>query len=100
MHQGLSDQGRDSKIQYIEKLIHCSRDEIRPINIEKALREIHIDTNATSTSIGENLSHLDTYIAAVGRDINKFNVHVKTLIQSLLARREERKDLMADLFKG
>ena len=71
-----------------------------PLILKTALRERHIDTNATSTVIKMKLYNLDTYIAPNGNDFTKFNVHVKTLIQSQLARRKMSTDLMAKLFKG
>ena len=45
------------------------------------------------------LSNLDTYIPTVGHDITKFDVHVKTLIQLLLAVGEISTDLLANIFK-
>ena len=57
-----------------------------PLLLKIVLRESHIDTKSTSTSIRMNLSNLDTYIATVGHDVTKFNAHVKTLIQSLISR--------------
>ena len=70
-----------------------------PLILKKALREIHIDTNATSTTIRKNLSNLDTNIDTVRHGINKFNVHVKKLIQFLIAKRGVIMDLMEKLFK-
>ena len=68
--------------------------------MKKVLHERHIDTNATSTKIMMKLSNLDTYVATVGNCINKFHVHVKTLIQSLPARIYMSMDLLENLFKG
>ena len=77
MNQGLSNQGRARESQYLEILIHCSRYETRPVNIETVLREIHIDTNYNLNSISTNLSNLDIYAATVGHDITNINEHVK-----------------------
>ena len=64
------------------------------------LLESHIDTNPTSTEIKMNLSNLNTYIATVGNDINKFSFYVKSLIQSLLARGDMNSGLIENLFNG
>ena len=64
------------------------------------IRESHIDTNATTTSIRNKLSGLDTYISTVGHDITKFNAYVQMLIKSLETRGEKTHDLLANLFKG
>ena len=67
--------------------------------MKTVLRESHIYNNATSTAIRTNLSNIDTYIATVGHDITKFNVHVKILIQCIRARGEMSTDFLANLFK-
>lgn len=64
------------------------------------IRESHLDTNATTTSIRTKLSGLDVYLPSIGSDITKFNVYVKLLIDSLTARGETTQDLLINLFKG
>ena len=64
------------------------------------IRESHIDTNATTAHIREQLSSLDTYIGKVGNDIDSFNTYVKTLLEGLAARGETTNDLLSNLMKG
>jgi hypothetical protein len=59
-----------------------------------------IDTNATTTYIRGRLSSLDTYMKSVDSDVEKFNEHVKNLMDSLNARGQTTQDLLANLFKG
>jgi hypothetical protein len=64
------------------------------------IRESHLDTNATTSSIRTKLSRLDTYIVTIASDITKFNGYVRYLIDSLAARGETSNDLLTNLFKG
>ena len=64
------------------------------------IRESHLDTNATVSTIRTQLSNLDKFILTIGSDITKFNQHVKLLVSSLRARKEETKDLLIYLFKA
>ena len=72
----------------------------RPLILKTLLREIHIDTNSTTTAIITKLTNLDTYITSYGHYITKFNAHTKARIQSLIARGEIIRFLLANLFKG
>ena len=64
------------------------------------VRESHLDTNATSTSIRTKLTELDTYLPTIGHDITKFNTYVKLLVDGLRSRGETTTDLLTNLFKG
>jgi hypothetical protein len=64
------------------------------------IRESHLDTNATSSSIRTKLSSLDNYIGEIGSDITKFNQYVMVLIDGLRARGETSTDILTNLFKG
>lgn len=64
------------------------------------VRESHLDTNATISTIRTQLSSLDKYVQTVGCDIDKLNQHVKELVQELNARGETTNDLLVNLFKG
>jgi hypothetical protein len=64
------------------------------------IRESHLDTNATTSSIRTKMSNLDSYIMTIGSDITKFNGYVRLLIDSLAARGETSNDLLTNLFKG
>ena len=64
------------------------------------VRESHLDTNATSTSIRTKLTELDTYLPTIGHDIIKFNTYVKLLVDGLRSRGETTTDLLTNLFKG
>jgi hypothetical protein len=64
------------------------------------IRESHLDTNATTSSICTKVSNLDSYIVTIASDITKFNAYVKLLIDSLKARGETSNNLLTNLFKG
>jgi len=59
-----------------------------------------VDTRATASFFRENLSSLDTHMATVNSDIEKFNEYVKVNAEGLKARGERCDDLMINLFKG
>lgn len=64
------------------------------------IREAYIDTNATLSTIRTRLSSLDVYMREVNSDIEKFNLYVIGLVDSLAARGETSTDLLTNLFKG
>jgi hypothetical protein len=64
------------------------------------IRESHLDTNATTSSIRTKLSRLDTYIVTIASDITKFNGYVRYLIDLLAAQGETSNNLLTNLFKG
>ena len=64
------------------------------------VRESHLDTNATSTSIRTKLTELDSYLPTIGHDIIKFNTYVKLLVDGLKSRCKTTTDLLTNLFKG
>jgi hypothetical protein len=64
------------------------------------VRESHIDMNATTTYIRDQLSRLDEFLPLIDYDIGKMNLHVQSLIEALNARGETTTDLLTNLFKG
>ena len=64
------------------------------------IRESHLDSNATTSSIRGKLSSLDEYLPQIGNNITKLNQYVKLMVQALGARNEKTEDLLANLFKG
>jgi hypothetical protein len=62
--------------------------------------ESHIDTNATTTYIQDQLSRLDEFLPLIDYDIGKMNLRVQSLIEALNARGETTTDLLTNLFKG
>eukprot|EP00978_Attheya_sp_CCMP212_P039051 scaffold199403_cov49-Attheya_sp.AAC.1 len=64
------------------------------------IRESHLDTNATTTTIRNQLGELHVFLPTIGHDITKFNQHVQLLIKALTARGETTNDLLSNLFKG
>jgi hypothetical protein len=64
------------------------------------IRESHVDTNATAAAIRVQLANLPAYMQDVGSDIDKFNRHVRLLVQGLAARSETSNDLLVNLFAG
>ena len=64
------------------------------------LRESHLDTNATISTLKTRLSSLDVYMGQCNSDIIKFNEYVKVTLGELHARGEHTSDLLVNLFKG
>ena len=64
------------------------------------IRECHLDTNATITSIRQRLASLDTYLPTVDYDIGKLNMYVKAMLDQLAARGERSTDMLSNLFTG
>ena len=64
------------------------------------IRESYLDSNATTTSIRNQLSSLDQFITTIVCDITNFNAHVQMLIEGLASRGETTHDLLSNLFKG
>ena len=64
------------------------------------LRESHIDTNATISTILTRLSSLDQYMVTIHSNIKKFNIYVKQQVDGLYARGQTTNDLLSNLFKG
>ena len=71
-----------------------------PCMLKVVIRESHIDTNATTRIIQEELNKLDTYMVSIDSNIIKFNEHVQDLIKQLHARGETTQDLLANLFRA
>jgi len=55
------------------------------------IREIHLDSNATSSMIRTKLTNLNEYLSETNNDILKFNNHIGMLIDSLTARSKQLK---------
>ena len=64
------------------------------------IRENHLDSNATTTSIRNQLSSIDHFMTTVGCDITIFNAHVQLLLEGLASGRETMHDLLSNLFNG
>lgn len=64
------------------------------------IRERHINTNATESSIRTKLSSLDVYMAQIDHDIPKFNPYAKHQLQALATRGATTNDILRNLFKG
>ena len=61
------------------------------------IRESHLDTNTTISTIRTKLSFLNTYMLLIGGYIMKFNTYVKGLVKSLAARGETNNYLLTNL---
>ena len=64
------------------------------------IRESHLDSNATTTLIRNQLSSLDYLITMFGCNITEFNPHVQLLLEGLASRGETTHELLSNLFKG
>ena len=64
------------------------------------LRESHVDTNATISTILTRLSSLDQYMVTINSNIKKSNIYVKQQVDGLFARGQTTNDLLSNLFKG
>ena len=60
----------------------------------------HIDTNATTSFIRDELCSLELYLPQIGYDVEKLNEHVRHLMEGLTARGETTYDLLSYLFKA
>jgi hypothetical protein len=97
--KSISKEGK-SKITIWKDQYHVNGMPSGNLLLKVIIRESHLDTNATISTIRTNLSNLDTYMLKIGGDITKFNTYVKELIESLTARGEVTTDLLINLFKG
>jgi len=71
-----------------------------PCLLKVVIRESHIDTNATTRILREELARLDSYMVSIDSDILKFNRHVKSLLERLHARNGTTQDLLVNLFRA
>ena len=95
----ISPEGRD-KISIWKNEYHVLGQPAGVLLYKIIVREAHIDTNATATSIRTQMSELDEYMVQIGSDITAFNQHVKALIDGLAARGQTSNDLLVNLFKA
>ena len=107
LSKSLTDEAREkvSMFSDIYRITPINEPESKGINsglvmLKVIIQESYIDTNFTVRAIREKLSSLDLYMEEVGSDVEKFNNHVRYLVESLAARGEETKDLLPNLFKG
>jgi hypothetical protein len=68
--------------------------------LKVVIRESHIDTNATTRILREELNKLDSYMVSIDSDISKFNEHVKDILEKLHARGQTTHDLLSNLFRA
>ena len=89
-----------NKIMLHEKEFTVGHSQSGVLFLKILLRESHIDCNATTTAIRNQMSQasLEEYLQAIGGDIMKFKEHVMDLIQQLQARGERSTDLQTALF--
>ena len=97
--RSLSTEGRN-KVVLHRKEYHLGSRPTAAMLLKIIIRESHVDTNATSSTIRQQLGQLDIYIGTVGHNIIKFNEYVLLLIESLNARGESSSDVLVNLFKG
>ncbi len=97
--KSISKEGK-SKITIWKNQYHINGKPSGNLLLKVIIRESHLDTNATISTIRTNLSNLDTCMLKIGGDITKFNTCVKELIESLHARGEVTTDLLINLFEG
>jgi hypothetical protein len=64
------------------------------------IRESHLDSNATTSVLRQQLSRLNEYMPMVNSDVKKFNRHVQELLAALHARGATTHDLLTNLFAG
>ena len=88
------------KVLLLSEEYHITGSPSGALLLKVVIRESHVDTNATIRHIRAGLSSLDTYMVQVNSDIDKFNQHVRGLIDALHARGATTEDLISNLFKG
>lgn len=99
LYQSLSQIGRD-KVTLREDEYKIGDEEVGILFLKIIISTSSIDTNATVSSIRNQLNNLDIYIKKVDFDIAKFNMHVQQLVQRLAARKQTTHDLLTNLFKA
>ena len=71
-----------------------------PLLFKVLMTKATTDTRATVSFIRLSLAELDTYMATVNSDIQKFNMYVRQKLMDLNYRGEVSNDLFVNLFKG
>lgn len=99
LHETLSKVGRD-KVTLHSKDYIVNGLESGILFLKIIVRESMIDTNATTSTIRDQLIDLHAYLAQVGFDISKMNQHAQMLLEALRARGETTNDLLNNLFKA
>ena len=97
--ESLSKEAKD-KILLLSDEYHIAASPSGALLLKVVIRESHVDTNATLRHIRAALSSLDTYMVQVNSNIDKFNQHVRSLIDMLHSRGATTEDLISNLFKG
>ena len=64
------------------------------------IRESHIDTKTTWSSILTKLSCIDQYMATIGSDVANFNQYLRQQVHNLSENGESTDELLTNLFKG
>ena len=72
----------------------------RNVLLKVIIQKSHLDSNATTTSIRDQLSSLDKLITTVGCNITQFNAHVKGLLEGLASPGQITYYSLSNLFKG
>jgi hypothetical protein len=99
IHDSLSKIGRD-KVTLYKKDYIIGGTESGILFLKIVVRESHIDTNATTSTIRDQLIDLHAYLAQVNFDVSKMNQHAQQLLEALRARGETTQDLLNNLFKA
>jgi hypothetical protein len=99
IHDSLSKTGRD-KVTLYKKEYTIGSTPVGILFLKIVVRESHIDTNATTSTIRDQLIDLHAYLAQVNFDISKMNQHAQMLLEALRARGETTNDLLNNLFKA
>ena len=100
MPDWLALQGRQTKVMVWEDQYKINGKPSGNLLLKIIIRESHLDSNATTTSIRNQLSSLDIFITTGGCDITKFNSHVLLLLEGLASRGQTTHDLLSNLFNG
>ena len=92
----MSDEGH-AKTTVWKSEYHISNRPSR-ILLKVMIHELHIDTNATTSSICHQMANLRDYIIKVNCDIRVFNRHVQSLIKGLNSHGQQSTNLLVHLF--
>jgi hypothetical protein len=71
-----------------------------PLLLKVIIQETSVNTNASSRHIRDNLTSLDSYMRFAKSDILAFNMHVRSLLDTLHSCGETTNDLLSNLFRG
>ena len=95
----LTTMGKTKVILCSSKYMHAGRFS-GPLLLKVIIQETSVNSNASFRQIRDNLTSLDSYMRFIKSDILAFNMHVRSLLDTLHSCGETTNDLLSNLFRG